>query len=568
MIKYKFALFYLVALITFQGCTKILEPVMLEGIEKENFGNLQEEFNVNVLPLTFDNANTANRDNYPRKLSLLGSGASANIINEKDLLVHNTPDLLSDNEYRLGIGDELQYMQINEFMNEKVEWPIAVNPIDYVLGPGDELVFVQFTETADIEVIIDDDGEVDATNKLGDNLLQTKGIIGSNGNMLLIGIGNINAAGRTLNDLRTEVRNILIRNGLTPNFQLEIEKFVSQKAYISTNISVPPENINLNNIPISLREIALSKGVSGIQKNNALIKLIRNKKIFKFTAKQLFNSNSPDVFIQDQDYVEIEVLSNKTNVIKTRIGEKGKILLNGIGTLNAQNLTLSELDKVISDILIQKGLVPSFQLKISKFESKKIYLITKADRAKIVPLNNHEATMRALLINEQISSPSESLTIVTLNRNQKKYRLPFEMAINPNTPDIFLRGEDQIEVQTIPYKDGKIYTISGTNVASITNIKPSQRETLADILFKKGGAINNINVKRSEVYLLRGSNPVTAYHLDAQNVSRILVAAKTELRPNDIIYVADRPIISFVRLLSEISPLRSLLRDLKDNDFP
>ena len=65
-----------------------------------------------------------------------------------------------------------------------------------------------------------------------------------------------------------------------------------------------------------------------------------------------------------------------------------------------------------------------------------------------------------------------------------------------------------------------------------------------------------------------GKNPSVAYHLDTQNVSRILVAAKTELRPNDIIYVADRPIISFVRTLSELAPLRILLRDIKNENIP
>jgi len=74
--------------------------------------------------------------------------------------------------------------------------------------------------------------------------------------------------------------------------------------------------------------------------------------------------------------------------------------------------------------------------------------------------------------------------------------------------------------------------------------------------------------KRSEVYLLRGRNPSIAYHLDAQNVSRILVAAKTELRPNDIVYVADRTIVSFARTLSEINPLRVLLRDIQNNNIP
>ena len=84
---------------------------------------------------------------------------------------------------------------------------------------------------------------------------------------------------------------------------------------------------------------------------------------------------------------------------------------------------------------------------------------------------------------------------------------------------------------------------------------------------KARGPLNNLLARRSEVYLLRGRKPSVAYHLDAQNVSRILVAAKTELRPNDIVYVADRPIISFSRALSELLPLRILLRDIQNNNI-
>ena len=61
---------------------------------------------------------------------------------------------------------------------------------------------------------------------------------------------------------------------------------------------------------------------------------------------------------------------------------------------------------------------------------------------------------------------------------------------------------------------------------------------------------------------------MTSSGTSGQNVSRILVAAKTELRPNDIVYVADRPIISFSRALSEINPLRILLRDIQEGNIP
>jgi polysaccharide biosynthesis/export protein len=140
--------------------------------------------------------------------------------------------------------------------------------------------------------------------------------------------------------------------------------------------------------------------------------------------------------------------------------------------------------------------------------------------------------------------------------------------LNPTTPNIWIKDGDQINIEIMDYKPGQVFAIAGTGNAQIVPIHPSKRETLADVLFVSNGPLSNIVAKRSEVYLLRGQSPLIAYHLDAQKVSRILVAAKTELRPKDIIFVADRPIISFARTLSEISPLRILLRDIESGNIP
>jgi len=62
--------------------------------------------------------------------------------------------------------------------------------------------------------------------------------------------------------------------------------------------------------------------------------------------------------------------------------------------------------------------------------------------------------------------------------------------------------------------------------------------------------------------LLRGTDPVVAYHLDAQSPTRLIVADAMELRPNDILYVAEQPIVSFNRALATITPLRAVLREI------
>ena len=187
----------------------------------------------------------------------------------------------------------------------------------------------------------------------------------------------------------------------------------------------------------------------------------------------------------------------------------------------------------------------------------------------VIPLTNTAITLRELILENRSFVPSNTgLSIISLKRNGQVFRMTVDEILDPETQDVWIIDGDQIEVESLDYKPGQVFALSGAGSAQVVNIDPSKRETLADILFSANGAFNNLLAKRSEIYLLRGKNPSVAYHLDAQNVSRILVAAKTELRPNDIMYVADRPIISFSRTLSEILPLRILLRDIQNDNIP
>ena len=460
MIKFKTMLCIIPVFIMLQGCNGILEPVLLSGNTKETLGNVQEEFNINIKALTSQSAVKANKDPYSRELMITGSGTRANVFTESDFLSINIPrklknknyilgkgdkltfefmnEFMGDNvkwppmassrDYILGKGDKLTFEFMNEFMGDNVKWPPMASSRDYILGKGDQLTFIQVKDSKNTDAFFNSStGEIVQEGFEGDKVLSTKGIIGSDGNILLLGIGNISVEGKTLSNVQTEVRNLFIENGLTPNFQLEI----------------------------------------------------------------------------------------------------------------------------------------------TDFQSKKAYLIQKNISTKVLPLNNSSILLKQLILNiEEFVIPTDALTVITLKRSKEIFRIPLEKILDFNTPDIWIQDNDQIEIDHLKYKPGQVYALSGAGSAKIIPIAPSKRETLADVLFTEEGALKNLHAKRSEIYLLRGEGPVDAYHLDAQNVSRILVAAKTELRPNDIIYVADRPIISFSRLLSEITPLRMLLRDVKDSNIP
>ena len=746
------------------ACNKILEPVSFfggkQGVEAQG---AQEDFEINIKSLTFEIARDANKAPYPRRLMQTGAGSEAKVLNETDLMISNMPPLSESNDYLLGIGDELLYKQLNEFMNSPAQFPTQPTEVDYLLGVGDQLLYTQLDEfvtsatqfpaqpiEADYLLGVGDELTLIQLNEVvgglgniisnipqtgndennrnaakpqsSENVLKTSGLVGTNGNILLLGLGSIKAEGRSLSDVQTEVRNILIRNGLAPSFQLEITSFNSKKAFVTfPNPSKDLGNniVPITNLPITLKELAITYGLRPSSKDSTIVSLTRDGQKFRMTAGQLFDKTSPRIVIKDRDQIEIDEAASTSTSIEAVVGSQGNILIRGVGSLKAKNRSLAEVQADITRILMDKGLTPNFQLEVTGFNSKKAF-VTFPNPSKdlgnnIVPITNLPITLKELAITYGLRPSSKDSTIVSLTRDGQKFRMTAGQLFDKTSPRIVIKDRDQIEIdeaaststsieavvgsqgnilirgvgslkaknrslaevqaditrilmdkgltpnfqlevtgfeskefflitkmhgskaipitdnavnlkqavlsniaidnqttnrggatfttvklirdgisyqvswqellsgsasnvpikdgdiinlQDFDYKLGQVFALGGAGNAELVPIDPSKRETLADILFSPKGALNNLLAKRSEVYLLRGRNPSVAYHLDAQNVSRILVAAQTELRPNDIVYVADRPIISFSRTLAEINPLRVLLRDLENGNIP
>ncbi|MDB4178780.1 hypothetical protein N9749_00285 [Amylibacter sp.] len=570
------------------SCSEILEPVSLfagkQGIESES---LQEDFEINIQSLTFESAQKANNSPYPRRLMQNGIGSKAKVLDEAELVTSNMPSSTENMDYLLGIGDQLLYTQLNEFVTPTTKFPTQIIEADYLLGVGDELTLIQLSEPASgLSTIISNIPTVgDADNngntvkhQSSESVLKTSGLVGTNGNILLLGLGSIKAQNRSLNDIQTEVRNILIRNGLAPSFQLEITGFNSKKAFVSfpnPGKAFGNNLVQITNLPITLKELIINYGVQPSSKNSTIVTLTRNNTPFRIPLIKLFNKSSPRIIIQDKDQIEIEETIKNSPSSKVVVGSKGYILIPTLGSFKAENRSLSDVQDDISRTLLKQGLVPIFQLEVSDFKSRKFFLISENYGNKVIALRSAKLNIRDAILNnissyssDYIGHNSKRLALVELSRNGSLYKITIQELLSKAAPEVFIKDGDILELKNLEYKMGKVFALSGAGNAQMVPINPSKRETLADVLFAPKGALNNLLAKRSEVYLLRGQNPSVAYHLDAQSVSRILVAAQTELRPNDIVYVADRPIISFSRTLAEIVPLRILLRDIQDNNIP
>ncbi len=567
------SLFLLVGSLT--GCSQVLQNVDLNINAKDN--SLQEEFNVVEKTLTIREANAQKTAPYLRTVLKNGRGGSAQPIPEKLALKSDYPKNNSPIEYKIGIGDTVTFSRLienNRTPNKNIEiWPKQNFERKYQLGIGDTLALILIKEANDLTTTAprsSDSNEsspnVIISQQQNDSTIETKGRIGSDGSVLLLEVGRLEANGKSLNELRSEVRNILIRNGVSPRFQLEIVDFKSQKSYLTINSESTV--IFLNDQKTTIRDILTSANIGVKPGVITRIRLQRNSKEFSIALRELYGMNSKNIDIQPDDHIFIEDNSAEVVSSSSVVDHEGNVVFESIGKVKAAGLKLSQLRKRIEEL---NQPVPdsqnAFQIQVSNFASQNALLSIQGKPGVLVPITDTPVKVSEVLTQSGLSIDDNHITQINLQRDRSSFLFNLDDLLKPNGKDVYIQPNDRITTKILPYKENKVFILGGVN-PTIFKINPANRETLADVLFTSGGVLNASNAKRSEVYLLRGSNPVVAYHLDAQSPTRLIVANAMELRPNDILFVAEQPIASFNRTLATILPLRLLLRDIQDENLP
>lgn len=572
MIKYSKAFITFLFLGLTIGCSQVLQTVKLELNSEDN--SAQDDFNVVEKVLTIEEAQKQNSSPYERSFLQSGRGNNARTVSENTIVRSQFPDKKEFYEYKIGVGDALTVSRVIENnysrLNTYNEWPKNLESFNYKLGVGDNLALTILRVESTLSSIptSSDNGEDQSLlmESQKDLILESKGRIGSDGSVLLLEVGRLEAKGKTLNELQSEVRNILIRNGTSPRFQLEIVEFKSRKAYLTVNNS--SKVILLDDQTTTLRDVLTSAEVGFKPGVITRIRLQRNSKEYQMSLRSIFSQNAPILTIYSEDHIFVEDSSSDMASSVSVVGHDGNVVFPGIGKIEAVDRTLSELTTEISN-LIEKipGSENSFQVQITKFSSQTALLTISGKIGAVIPISDTPTALDEVLTTNGLNIDGNSITRINLQRQGKSYIFTLDDLLKPSTGKIYIQPNDRIAAETLPYKENKVFILGGVN-PQIFKIKPENRETLADVLFTSGGVLSSSSARRSQVYLLRGNEPVVAYHLDAQSPTRLIVAEAMELRPNDILYVAEQPIISFNRTLATIVPLRVLLRDIQDENIP
>lgn len=87
-----------------------------------------------------------------------------------------------------------------------------------------------------------------------------------------------------------------------------------------------------------------------------------------------------------------------------------------------------------------------------------------------------------------------------------------------------------------------------------------RKANLADAMFSDATGVKVETGDISQIYVLRASSDprdfgaVTAWHLDTRNAANYALSTRFELRPDDIVFIAQQPITKWNRAVGQVVP--------------
>ena len=281
------------------------------------------------------------------------------------------------------------------------------------------------------------------------------------------------------------------------------------------------------------------------------------------------------------DELELVIVSSRTGMTdgeqETTISRSAKVSADGsimfieTGRLNVTGKSLAEARELVGGALVRNGVDPRFQLEVREFNSQKVNLtLVSGEEIKSgvsltvnsgvngtgsYEITERPLTLRELLVTSGLEISRSGVQVVTIDREGHRYHMTVEHVFSEGSPDYYLTGGDTVRLEQFNYSDDRAYILGGGATPESLVITPEARPTLADILFVEGGPFATKTARNKEIYLLRGIEPMKAYHLDAGDPSRIMIAAELELRPNDIVFLTSKPIYELGELVSSLNPL-------------
>ncbi|MFO7854939.1 MAG: polysaccharide biosynthesis/export family protein [Paracoccaceae bacterium] len=382
--------------------------------------------------------------------------------------------------------------------------PPPAEPRPYRIGVSDVLLLSANTAGATLE---------DVPSLLNAQAARQGYIVQDDGAIAVPDVGRVRVAGLTLEEAEGEIFEALVAQRLDPSFSLEIAEFNSQRVSIGGAVRQPSVQ------PISLRPLFLTEalqiagGLATEDADYAVVRLFRDGEVYQAPLRELYaDEGLDDVLLRDGDAVFVDA---NYDLSQARAFFEERLRLRE-AELREREFAFRERQAEIEEV--------RFGVTLAQFELQKAQLRQQ--------LND----MRIAVAQYEIARNNDARAAAADQRSVFRERV-------------------ELGAVTRDY----VYVAGEVRRPNRLPLPFETRVNLADVLFDNEGV--NINfADYSEIYVLRRApgaemlGGITAYHLNAGNAVNIANATHLELRPNDVVFVAEQPITAWGRVVTQMVP--------------
>ncbi len=299
------------------------------------------------------------------------------------------------------------------------------------------------------------------------------------------------------------------------------------------------------------------------------------------------------------------------------VQDDGAIAIPDVGRVQVAGSTLEEAEAQLFRRLLDNQIDPTFSLELAEFNSKRVSIGGAVGNPTLVPITLTPLTLdQVLSAAGGIQTPDMDFASIRIYRDGTLYQIPLETylsrgdvqktrlaagdsvfvdtefeldraqayfteqitlaqlrqtarvsALNELQVEMELRRASLNEARTnfqarleLDAVDRDyVYLAGEVNSPARFALPPERKASLADALFSEGG-FSSQTANPSQIYVLRGSldprefSAVTALHLDASNAANLMLATRLEMRPNDVVFIAEQPITRWNRVVQQFVP--------------
>ncbi|MCC1493748.1 polysaccharide biosynthesis/export family protein [Cognatishimia sp. F0-27] len=299
------------------------------------------------------------------------------------------------------------------------------------------------------------------------------------------------------------------------------------------------------------------------------------------------------------------------------VQDDGAIAIPNVGRVQVAGRTLDRAEDALFQRMVENQITPEFSLEVSEFNARRVSIGVAVARPTVAPITLTPLYLdEAIAAAGGLRVRDRTYASVRIYRDGTLYQIPIDRLYSDRGMErVLLQDGDSVFVDTeYEFDNAQAYfeerirlaefrqrnrTVALQGLQSEVNIlRGNQADarqnflqrleldsvdrdyvyltgevgeqgrypipfgktaSLADALYSKRGIPTETGNVR-EIYVLRASpdprefGAVTAWQLDGRNASNFTLATRFELRPNDVVFVAEQPVTRWGRTIRQITP--------------